>query len=99
MRSNFATKPAQSLLEATYDLSSLLLGLIRWSSRVTAPRRAESKRPGGAEHAGSDSEHRQVVPCDQKHSSHRKEAENKVWFIFFFFVLEAHSCEEEPPPV
>lgn len=60
MGSNFATKPDQSLLEVTYHLSCLLLWLIRWSSRVTAPRRAESKRPGGAEHAGSDSEHRQV---------------------------------------
>ncbi|TNN00624.1 hypothetical protein fugu_011870 [Takifugu bimaculatus] len=38
----------------------------KWSSRVTAPRRAESKRPGGAEHAGSDSEHR------QKHTVARK---------------------------
>lgn len=78
MGSNFATKSDQRLLEVTHHLSSLLLGLIRWSSRVTTPRRAESKRPGGAEHAGSDSEHRQVVLCDQKHSSHRKEAENKV---------------------
>eukprot|EP00066_Takifugu_rubripes_P016214 XP_011605480.1 PREDICTED: DENN domain-containing protein 5B-like isoform X1 [Takifugu rubripes] len=38
----------------------------KWSSRVTAPRRAESKRPGGAENAGSDSEHR------QKHTVARK---------------------------